>query len=267
VDRLGWTTESAHTAYGARIGLRSNDANALARIEALLPLGVTPTSHPVVDTIFSLRVAPPASRPGQRNFNVLYWDAAPLGRSLELEPMLRAFESTIQLLVAYWAADEYLFVHAGVVGWNGGAIVIPGRSMTGKTSLVAALCAAGATYYSDEWAIFDPQGRVHPYPRPLSIREAGGACRREPDQMGFAVGREPLPVATVVVTEYRSDGIWSPRTLSPARGLLTLFDNTVAARRHPDVSLPMLRRVAEGAVFLQSPRGEAGDVVRELLAR
>src|SRR4051795_2847365 len=30
-----------------------------------------------------------------------------------------------------------VFIHAGVVGWNGGAILIPGASFSGKTRLVA----------------------------------------------------------------------------------------------------------------------------------
>ncbi len=54
---------------------------------------------------------------------------------------------------------------------------------------------AGATYYSDEYAVLDEDARVHPYPRRLSLRArraklAAGACRsisgawREPAQPG-----------------------------------------------------------------------------------
>jgi hypothetical protein len=31
---------------------------------------------------------------------------------------------------------------------------------------VAELVRAGATYYSDEFAVLDSRGRVHPFPRP-----------------------------------------------------------------------------------------------------
>jgi hypothetical protein len=128
----------------------------------------------------------------------------------------------VQLMAAY-LAEGYLFVHAGVVGWQGRAIVIPGRSFTGKTSLVTALVRAGATYYSDEYAIFDPQGRVHPYPRPLSIREeAGRKPRLYPvETLGGQAGQTPLPVGLVVVTEYQAGARWQPRTLSPSRALLS----------------------------------------------
>jgi hypothetical protein len=62
-------------------------------------------------------------------------------------------------------ARRWIFVHAGVVAWRGQAIVIPGATQSGKTSLVAALVRAGAEYFSDEYAVFDARGRVHPLPR------------------------------------------------------------------------------------------------------
>jgi hypothetical protein len=54
-------------------------------------------------------------------------------------------------------------VHAGVVGWNGGAAILPGPSHAGKTTLVAELLRHGAVYFSDEYALIDAEGRVHPY--------------------------------------------------------------------------------------------------------
>jgi len=71
-------------------------------------------------------------------------------------------------------APAHIFVHAGVVAVDGRALVLPGPSFSGKTTLVAALVRAGATYLSDEFAVLDADGRVHPYPKPLSIRRHGG---------------------------------------------------------------------------------------------
>ena len=50
--------------------------------------------------------------------------------------------------------------------------MLPAPSFGGKTTLVAALVRAGAIYYSDEFAVLDEQGFVHPYAKPLSIRGA-----------------------------------------------------------------------------------------------
>src|SRR5262245_38089017 len=52
----------------------------------------------------------------------------------------------------YLASETRLvaYVHAGVVKWRGAAILLPGRSFAGKSTLVKTLCEAGATYVSDE---------------------------------------------------------------------------------------------------------------------
>jgi hypothetical protein len=67
--------------------------------------------------------------------------------------ILDAFENHLQLWVAE-GAPRHAFVHAGVVGWRGRAMVIPRSSHSGKSTLAAALIRAGATYYSDEYAVF-----------------------------------------------------------------------------------------------------------------
>ncbi len=68
-------------------------------------------------------------------------------------------------------------MHAGVVGWRGRAILIPGRSGTGKTSLVAALVEQGAVYYSDDYAPIDADGRVRSYARAPSVRRPASSTR------------------------------------------------------------------------------------------
>ncbi len=96
---------------------------------------------------------------------------------MDLEQVMRALESDLQITVALNAKNR-LFVHAGVVGWRSQAILIPGRTFSGKSTLVEALVRAGATYYSDEFAVLDSKGRVHPYTRPLSLRENDAKARR-----------------------------------------------------------------------------------------
>jgi hypothetical protein len=226
----------------------------------------TPTGE--VDILYSLRLAPPSQRQGQRHYHLLYCGSALLARSLEIPPLLTAFEKHAELLTAF-RASNCLFVHAGVVGWQGQAILIPGRSMTGKTTLVKALVEAGAVYYSDEFAVLDKEGRVHPYPRPLSIRGNNGQPGREitAEALGGQTGVEPLPVGLIVATEYHPEAMWQPRQLTPGQALLALMDNTVAARRNPAHSMPILKQAVTNAIALKSKRGEAGDVALRLLAR
>ncbi len=218
--------------------------------------------------MYSLRLAPPSQREGRCNYHLLYCGSALLSRTMELPPLLTTLEQHAELLTAFRAQD-CLFVHAGVVGWRGQAIVIPGRSMTGKTSLVKALVEAGATYYSDEFAVLDKEGLVHSYPRPLSIRGPNGQPGRKTpvEELGGEAGNEPLPVGLVFVTEYQPEAAWRPHQLTPGKALLALMDNTVAARRNPAHSMPILKQVAINAITLKSKRSEAGDVAPRLLAR
>jgi hypothetical protein len=221
-----------------------------------------------VDILYSLRLAPPSQRKGQRHYHLLYCGSALIARTLALPPLLTTFAKHAELLTAFRAQD-CLFVHAGVVGWQGRAIVIPGRSMTGKTTLVKALVEAGATYYSDEFAVLDKAGRVQPYPLPLSIRGDNGhsACKTPVETLGGEIGVEPLPVGLVIVTKYQPGATWRPRKLTPGQALLALMDNTVAARRNPAHSMPILKQVGTGAVALKGKRGEAAEVASTLLAR
>jgi len=165
-------------------------------------------------------------------------------------------------------SSEHLFVHAGVVGLDGRALVIPGSSGTGKSHLVAALVAAGALYYSDEFALIDSQGRVHPYAQKLSLAKTHGRPKRRtsPVELGGRVGIEPLPVGLILVTRYRPGAQYRPAALSPAQTVLELLAHVVRAREAPREALERLQRVALCARALTSERGDAGRLADEILA-
>jgi hypothetical protein len=174
---------------------------------------------------------------------------------------LQAFESALALHVAA-EAQALLFVHAGVVGWRGRAILLPGRTHAGKSTLTAALVRAGATYYSDEYALVDAEGRVHPYPRALSLRRARGPVRVDPARLG-RVGRRALPVGLVVLCRFGA----RPRLaqLSPGRALMALFKQTVAARAQAATAMERLGRIVTTAPVYSGRRGEARAFARALL--
>lgn len=267
IDRLGWAAGISFVSHGARIGVRVNDPEALEWMRPYLPPGWRPSRSPIVEDLYSLRLGT-QTRPGLRHFHLLYSGTTRLARTHDLDELSAELESALHFNVAT-AARRKLFVHAGVVGWRDRAIVMPGRSLSGKTSLVAALVAAGATYYSDEYAVFDSHGRVHPYPKPLSIRQGNGRrpLRYPAEQLGGEVGSEPLPCGMVVVTDYRATARWRPEPLSAGQALLALLDNTPLARIRPELSLPVLRAAAAGAVSIKGPRPEADEVAPLLLDR
>lgn len=249
------------TAYGTHFGIRVTDPAVLERVQPHLPLGWEPAASAPVDFLYSLVAAKASRRPGTRPFHLLYAGSGRIARSHDLDELFARLAAHVQLVTAFLAKD-CLFVHAGVVGWQGQAIIIPGRSFSGKTSLVAALIKNGATYYSDEFAILDAQGRVQPYPSLLSVREGAdlNAKKYAAEELGGQVGVEPLPVGLVVVTQYQPQAKWRPRRLSPAQAMLALMNNTIAARRGPEVSLPILKQVVLRAKTVESQRGEAQDI-------
>ncbi len=268
VDRLGWAAGVSFVSYGLRIGIRVNKPEVLERLPNFVPPRRKPTTTPIVDRLYSLVVG--SSEPGStfRRYNLLYVGARRLARTMDLDDVLDRFDSDLRLYISEWARRK-LFVHAGVVGWCRGAIVIPGQSFSGKSTLVAALVRAGETYYSDEFAVFDARGRVHPYPRQLSLRGEWGKKSEKcsVELLGGTAGVNPLPVSSIVMTRYRNGARWHPRPLSPGRAVLALLGNTAAVRRRPEDSLATLRQVVSNAQALQSQRGEAEEIVNSLLTR
>ena len=266
IDRLGWAAGISFRACGLRLGIRVNDPAVLDRVIERLPPGWTPSESPYVDMLFSLLVGGESQRVNVRRFNVVYLDAARVGRTMDLGAALEALEQGLDFWVSAEARSR-VFVHAGAVAWNGKAIVIPGKRNTGKTTLVAELVRQGASYYSDEHAVLDARGRVHPYPKPLAIySEATGTRIKTPvADLGGTAGVKPLPVGLVIASEYRDGGHWRARELSPGKGVLTLLANTVSARRRPEAALATLQRVVSGARVLKGVRGEARETASAIL--
>ena len=183
-----------------------------------------------------------------------------LGRGLSHKGALDVLESDLQLFVAQHSR-AFVFVHAGVVGFRGKALLFPGPSGAGKTTLVKALLKAGAAYYSDEYALLDIQGRVHPYPRALSVRSEGAGKIRLPVTPTVArTGRRPLPLAVVVQTEFFKGSRWQPRPLTRGEVVLLLLTNTVPARERPAEVMATLARAVSQADGFRTRRGNAEGV-------
>lgn len=180
-----------------------------------------------------------------------------------LDVALGMLDAQIRIYVAAHARDR-IFVHAGVVARGGRALVIPGESFSGKTTLVSALVQLGATYYSDEYAVLDGEGRVHPYPRRLSIRGDDGSASEERHAGGVAAAGS-AELAAVVVTRYRPGAEWKPTRLSTGQGVLALLANTVPAQERPQESLRAVTRAVAGAIVLDGDRGEAESAAHSML--
>ncbi len=165
----------------------------------------------------------------------------------------------MHLSIALHATEE-VFVHAGVVAWNGRAVLLPGRSLAGKSTLVDELVRAGATYLSDEYARITTSGEIAPYPRPLQLRTEDGRRLVDPHTVG-SVAEAPCAPGLVVFTHHRSGGSFQPVVVPPAQAALELFDNTVIAKIAPGRAIRAVAHVAGAAVSVRSDRGESAATV------
>jgi len=263
LDRLVWAEKISILAYGVRVGLRASKRGLLKEFLPFLPPGWKPSHSAVVDRLYSIVVGGRGKSRSLGTSNLVYAGAVRVARTPELHQAIDAFEADLQIYVAEMSPHR-LFVHAGVVAVRGKAVVIPGRSFSGKSTLTAELVKAGATYYSDEYAVLDAHGRVHHYARPLSMRENGfleKPKKYKVEKFGGRAGVKPMPVGLVVVSKYKPGAEWRPRQLTSGEGALELIANTVSARREPQKVLSTLNHVVAGAPVLKGFRGEAGQVV------
>jgi hypothetical protein len=264
-DFLPRSTCLAIDAYGLSVGIRSNDSSILELLPAHFPFGCAPPKTNRLDRQYSFR-AVKQSEAGKHKNIVLRQGPNLLTETEELEEALQIFENDLEIYVAE-RAPRHVFVHAGVVGWSGGAILIPGRSFSGKSSLVAALCHLGATYYSDEFAVLDPQGRVHPYRRPLHLRQAvPHVPSPKPENPAQSAALAPLPIRLIILTYFQQSARWNPQPLSQGQAILHLMANTMCAQRQPQAVLTVLNRSLRSACVIQSPRGEAREAAHHLLS-
>jgi hypothetical protein len=219
-----------------------------------------------VDHLYSLLIQENTGNSRVKKFNLAYSGAATIGRALDPQEVTGILISDLHRYVAEFSRRE-LFIHAGVVGWNNAAILLPGRSFSGKSTLVAELVRAGATYFSDEYAVLDRRGRVHPFPRPLTLRENAGNTRQIPlAELNGRVATKPLPVSAVMLLEFREGARWRTRQLSASKALMGLLSHTVQARSRPQVALSVLKKVVASCVAFQGIRGDAWEAVEVIRA-
>ncbi len=159
-------------------------------------------------------------------------------------------------------------VHAGVIAWKGRVLLFPGLSHAGKSALVREFLRRGATYFSDEYALIDAAGCVHPYPRPLLVRDGGD--EQHPllaHALDAPVGDAPLPLGWIFVIAYRPESAWNVMTISQGEALMALLQNTPHVLAKSPEMVGIFQRAIADAQCFAGMRGDAADAVDEILQR
>ena len=250
----------AFEAFGVELRVCANSPELLAHTEPFLPPGWRP--RPLKNDQYPLAIMEETG-----NGYLVYKGGTCISEGHGLQYSLTMLEGQIRGHVAV-LAPERTFVHAGAVEYEGRAIVFPGYSFSGKTTLTEALVRAGATYYSDEFAVLDSEGLVHPYPKPLSIRAGDQALQTDHsiESLNGVAGVEAVPFGVLIVTNYDPNAEWAPRELSAGEAALSVLSHTVTAQTRPDEAIRAITRAVQNAVALEGPRGEAQELAPRLLA-
>jgi len=245
--------------FGVKIALHATQPDVLEQARPLLPPGWKPCDSAQVQQRFAILSEPAGTYGFLREGKVHH-------PSLNLELALAMLDTELRLYIAR-KAPEGIFIHAGVVGYHGRTIVLPGMSFAGKTTLVAALVREGAVYYSDEFAVIDMDGLVRPYAKPLSLRDDNHIqVEHSVESLGGVAGEHPMQIGAIVVTSYKPGAEWQPRHLSPGEGAMALLANAVPARERPAEVMRAISKSAGGATVIQSDRGEADAIAPLLLS-
>jgi hypothetical protein len=248
----------AFESFGVRVRVSVDGPDLLERVATLLPPNAKPC--PLESTTESFGIL----SEGNGTYRFERGDS-PVSHGVSLEFALSLIERQFWTYVGLNAPGK-IFVQAGVVEREGHALVLPGPSFSGKSTLVAALVRGGARYYSQEFAVIDEAGLVHPFPTPILTpdSERSNGWHELRAQSGLT-SPPPVPVGAVLFTEYRRGAEWRPRSMSPGRGVLAMLDHALRSPERSGDALHVLRRALEGATLLEGERGEASELVGPLL--
>ena len=251
-------------AFGVTVGIRVDNGHYLshlaARLENILPNSFELIEENNPDHLFLIK------RKENGDYQ-LFKDKKNVANSSSEAEFYGFVESELRLTIAEFAVSK-VFLHAGVVAWKGKAIIIPGSSFSGKTTLVAALIKKGALYYSDEYAVLDENGNVHPFPKMLSLRgiiDDFTQVDYTAESLGGEVGLEPIPVGMILLTEYDAafEGTqnnlekFEPELLNEGQAILEIIAQTIPIRNNPAFVLQVLYKLVNRAIIARSKRGEA----------
>lgn len=266
LNALDWADGLCFSAYGIRIGIRVTTPRLIPELLPRFPPGWKPSRTRNVQWLYSL-VSVPSRHRADRLLHTLYSGPDHLARGSDFHRIGKILASDLQIQLAL-TSPWRVFVHAGAVAWKGKAVVMPGDNETGKSTLTAALVRKGAELLSDEFAVLDRRGRVHPYPLPVKIRDAGRRTSREltAGELGGSVASGPRPVALVLSLRYDPRGPGRLRRLSRGRGAMELLSHATQVRLRPDrVMASAGRAVAQASIF-KGRRGEAGAMADWILS-
>jgi hypothetical protein len=288
LDSLEWCPQlGPYRAVGFDFGVRVMDPALRGYLDkALETLGRGSKSRRRPAHVYSVVDAGPQAR---QRFS-LYFDGLRIVRSpapsLALSYLLWHVNRSVVR-----TGDDYLLIHASAAALDGRSVLMPAPMESGKTTLCSGLLRRGLQYVTDEAVAIDPKdGRIHPYPKPLSVDAGswGVLADLKPDlseeATTYLMGQwhvsptsiRPDAVAgvtrarLVVSPRYRAGEKTKLEEISRAEAVLMLADNSFNFGLHGGDGLRALADVVRGCTcyrLTMNDLDEACDEVISLLER
>lgn len=257
LEKVDWNSYYAFEAYKVKIAIRSDNDEVIEtiknRLSFLIPTGFSEIDFSEAKFVFSIRW-------GSKGKKILvYKNDEEIQRFDIKDWKIDLVESHIRMTVAEFAED-FVFLHAGAVCYKDKAIVIPARSYSGKTTLVAELAGRGLEYYSDEYAVIDKNGFLHPYPKQLSMRGIIDEHQQldiDVEEYGGVKGTKPIKIGLILVSKFKKGAKFKPQILSAGEGIIESISNSVSIRQNPEFVLKVLGKVVNQAKVVKTNRTEA----------
>ena len=176
-------------------------------------------------------------------------------------------------------------LHASAVTVGDGALLIAGRSGAGKSSLTAALTAAGAAYLGDDLAPLDADGRrLHPFPLAVSVK--AGSWDRVAEM--FPMLREqtvhtigdlrvrylpfprpkatgPVPIRCIIFSSFEPGMSLTSRILAPEEAFALLVDAGSEIVGGPPSAAP-LAKLAQSVPAMHLAYADTGEAAAAIRA-
>jgi hypothetical protein len=162
---------------------------------------------------------------------------------------------------------DFVLLHAGVVARDGGALLLPARTASGKSSVTLGLLDAGWSYLSDDIGALDPVTmRIYPVPKrikliPDALASFPGLEERmgdrqlpvrqwerfvRPEDVGAKLA-EPTPVRWIVFPSDEFDGTARLEPMSKAESVEAMAANCFNLYRYEERGVVLLSRIANDA--------------------
>ena len=174
---------------------------------------------------------------------------------------------------------DLLWVHAGAVTRQAGAVLFPGSYGRGKSTLATSLCARGWQYLSDDLAPIDLVAeRVYPFPQAPRLREHQGKelpreslnelTKNEVLLDPGVIGKRSAKIRALIFPEFSLNGATELVVYSKSMAVLGLIQNAVNFNVHNSETVTRLCGLVEKLPTYSLPFSDAKkacDLIDDIL--